>query len=438
MTAKQKRIIERELITLFSTKAFLAVNTIDEWKKVGFFHPSVRTETNTHPLSDAGIAALRRITGIMQDCPELRDCCSPKEISGQMHDSYEGWVKRSLQPDADEFIKECRDTLLSSVKEHIHLVTLEGLELSDLDRLELGPVSICKPDMALLSEVQFGGAITEDWIQKEFSKGLWLIGRSRGSPEISFKHFEHQTILTIGILAVCGAILYEGSIWQSHLRAALSPHRHTMPTSIFRWESGGKNPTVSRTWGKDRMLPLNTDVVAYLRNECFLNQLTELAGLGQKTEIQDSIERALYWFADAHGDRDTTMRFIKLWSCAECFFAITDKNITEANARGMAAILTFAGYGIWKVEDYSKLKKRLKELYDLRSRAIHRAEFSGVQLQDLQDLAQWVAWIIISMMALSERGYQTLEAIKEQVVRLDTKMNQAKSKETNPESSPSA
>ena len=117
---------------------------------------------------------------------------------------------------------------------------------------------------------------------------------------------------------------------------------------------------MSRTWGKDKMLPLNTDVVAYLRNQCFLNRLTELAGLGQKTELQDSIERALYWFADAHGDRDTTMRFIKLWSCAECFFAITDKNIPEANARGMASLLTFAGYGIWKVEDYSKLKKRLK------------------------------------------------------------------------------
>jgi hypothetical protein len=33
-------------------------------------------------------------------------------------------------------------------------------------------------------------------------------------------------------------------------------------------------------------------------------------------------------------------------------------------------------------------------------------------------------------------GYQTLEAIKEQVVRLDTRMNQAKSKESNPERLP--
>jgi hypothetical protein len=41
--------------------------------------------------------------------------------------------------------------------------------------------------MKLLSAVQFGGAITEDWIEREFSKGLWLIGKTEGSPEISLE-----------------------------------------------------------------------------------------------------------------------------------------------------------------------------------------------------------------------------------------------------------
>ena len=422
MTPKEKRIIELELKTLFSVKAFLVLNTIEEWKRIGLFHPSVRTEINMHPLSDAGISALKRITGIMQRIPDLRNSCSPKEIAKQVHENYEGWIKRSLQPDAVEFIEDCCAALSSEVKERFHLVTLEGLELGDVDRLELGPISICKPDITILSEVQFGGAITQDWIQEEFANGVWLIGTSNGSPEISFQRFEHHTILIIGVLAVCGAILFEGSIWQSHLRAALSPHRQTMPTSILHWEAGGANPTVTRTWGEDKKLPLNAKLVAYLRKECFLDQLAELPVLIQKTELQVSIERALYWFADAHGDRNTTMRFIKLWSCAECFFAITDSDVTEANTRGMATILTFAGYGVWKVEDYPKLKRRLKELYDLRSRAVHRAEFDGVQLQDLGDLSQWVAWVIISMMALSQRGYRTLEAIKEQAVRLDTKL----------------
>lgn len=40
MTPKEKRIIELELKTLFSVKAFLVLNTIEEWKGIGLFHPS--------------------------------------------------------------------------------------------------------------------------------------------------------------------------------------------------------------------------------------------------------------------------------------------------------------------------------------------------------------------------------------------------------------
>lgn len=422
MTPKEKRIISADLTTLFSLKAFPVLNTIEEWKAVGFFHPNVRTNANSHPLSEAGIAALRRITSIMQNNPELRKACSQDEIAQQVHTCYEGWIKRSLQPDADEFVQECAGSLMATVKERFHLVVLDGLELKDLDRVELGTISICRPEMKLLSAVQFGGAITEDWIERDFSKGLWLIGKTEGSPEVCLERFDHHTLLVIGILAVCGAILYEGSIWKSHLRSGSSPHRQTIPTSIFRWDADGGDPTVSRVWGEDQKLPLDSKLIDYLREHCFLNQLSPLSSQEDKTQLQQSIERALYWFADAHGDRNTTMRFVKLWSCVECFFAFQQEDITEANARGMATIVTFSGYRVWTVGDYSKMKSRLKELYGLRSRAVHRAEFDEVQLIDLRDFSRRVAWLIISMTALAERGYRTLGQVKEQTDRLDAQM----------------
>lgn len=40
----------------------------------------------------------------------------------------------------------------------------------------------------------------------------------------------------------------------------------------------------------------------------------------------------------------------------------------------------------------------------LRSRVGRAAMFDGIQLVDLKDLSQWVAWLIISMTALSEKG----------------------------------
>jgi hypothetical protein len=198
-----------------------------------------------------------------------------------------------------------------------------------------------------------------------------------------------------------------------------------MPTSVFRWDAEGGAPTISRLWEEDQKLPLDAKLIDYLREHCFLNQLAALSSQEEKTQLQQSIERALYWFADAHGDRNTTMRFVKLWSCVECFFAFQEEDITEANARGMATILTFSGYQVWTVEDYSKMKSRLKELYGLRSRAVHRAEFDEVQLVDLRDLSRWVAWLIISMTALAERGYRTLGQVKEQTDRLDAQMRGA-------------
>jgi hypothetical protein len=64
------------------------------------------------------------------------------------------------------------------------------------------------------------------------------------------------------------------------------------------------------------------------------------------------------------------MQFVKLWSCIECFFAITDEKITEANAKGIAAILVFGGYQVIAVDKYADTKRRVKQLYKLRSTAL--------------------------------------------------------------------
>lgn len=433
MTPKETRIIESDLAILFSTKAFLVLKTVEDWKAVGFSHPQVRTKSDSHPLSESGIAALRRVTVIVQRMPELLVSCSSNEIAQQVHESYDGWIEREQRPDVDAFIESCTQPLLAQVTERTYLINLHGLELTNLDRMELGSIFICKPDSSLLREVQFGGAITEDWIMKEFSGSLWLIGRSSGSSETALARFDHQTILALGILAVCGAILFEGSIWQSHLQTGFLPQHHSNTTAVFCWEPQGDNPTVRRFWGSDKKLPLNQELIEYLRKECFLDELSKLPTKKDKTEIEDAIERALYWFADAHGDRNTTMRFIKLWSCVECFFTINKEEITEANVRGIAIMLTFAGYGVGSVEEYPKLKRRLKELYDLRSRAVHRAEFDGVQLRDLQDLSRWVGWVIISMIALTQHGYVFLKQIKEQTDRLDTSMQRVDQEENRTE-----
>jgi hypothetical protein len=162
---------------------------------------------------------------------------------------------------------------------------------------------------------------------------------------VALRKFEHRAALTVGLLAVCGALLFKGAIWRSHARLASSPSSRAA-WSILCWEQGGAEPRLINSSEGTQSLPLSAESIAYLRRDRFLDQIMALLYEEQRTEVQDAIVRALYWFGDAHGDQNPVMRFIKLWTCVECFFAIEETEITEANTRGIATLLTFAGYGV--------------------------------------------------------------------------------------------
>ena len=414
MDAKQKRIIERDVGTLFSKRALPVQPTLEEWTE----NPTIRTEQGDRPLSTAALAALRRIASLIGKIPEVRNSCSPEETAGEVFERYSGCVATSRRPTGQEFTDDVVGALRAKVKVHELLIAIEGIDLIDQEAIELGSMKISRADPKLLEGVKWGGFLDFDWVYGFFKDKLWLTGTSEGSPTVAVRRFEHRATLTVGLLAVCGALLYKGAIWRSHVRLASSPSTK-VALSILCWEQGGAEPRLINSGEGKQDMPLNAESVAYLRRVCFLDRIVALLGEGERTEVQDAIVRALYWFGDAHGDRIPVMRFIKLWTCVECFFAIEDAGITEANARGIAALLTFTGYGIVEPKNYLEFKRRLKSLYGLRSKAIHRAEFDLVENADLEEFSHWVAWMIISMVALAERGYGTLAAVKAQILRLD-------------------
>jgi hypothetical protein len=414
MNPKEKRTIERDVSTLFSSRALPARPTVEEWTE----NPTVKTGRGDRPLSTVGLAALRRLTSLISDIPEVRDVCSPKEIAEEIFERYSGWVLRSGKPNGQDFTDDVLSALRAKVKVHELLIAIEGIDLVDQETIDLGSMRICKADRRLLEGVELGGILSPNLVYGLFQDKLWLTGKSEGSPGVALRKFEHRAALTVGLLAVCGALLYKGAIWRSHVRLASSPSSQ-MAWSILCWEQGGAEPRLISSSEDTQSLPLSAVSIAYLRRVCFLDRIMALLQEEQRTEVQDAIVRALYWFGDAHGDRNPVMRFIKLWTCIECFFAIEETEITEANARGIATLLTFAGYGIVEPKDYLKFKRRLKSLYKLRSKALHRAEFDLVENADLEEFSYWIAWMIVSMVALAERGYGTLAAVKDQALRLD-------------------
>jgi hypothetical protein len=125
MTPKEKRTTERDVSTLFSSRAFPGRPTVEEWTE----NPTVKTERGDRPLSTVGLAALRRLTSLISDIPEVRDACSPKEIAEEVFERYDTWVLSSRQPSGQEFTDDVLRALRAKVKVHELLIAIEGRSL---------------------------------------------------------------------------------------------------------------------------------------------------------------------------------------------------------------------------------------------------------------------------------------------------------------------
>jgi hypothetical protein len=419
MHNKQKRIVEREVEVLFSVSAFLRSPTIDELMCLDPFHPSIKYKNGTLFMSKKGIAALKRLNELISGLPELCSNLSVHEIHNQVFQYYSDCLAKSLQPTGQEFVDEIINHLLSQVKHYEFLAKVEGINLCDIDSISLGSFRIQRSDPLLFDHIAFKRNLDREKIYSQFKDCLWLIGSVEGSSDIAAERFDYRAVLTVGILGLCGAIFYKGAIWRTRVRVVTSPLENREAVMTLKWESGGKNPSLSRTWGVEQDLPLNAEIVAYLSETCFFDRLSNLPEVLNRCELEDALLHAIYWFADAYRDRNPVMQFVKLWTCAECFFAIDKEQITELNAMGIATILVFGGYRVIEAENYIELKRKVKRFYDLRSRAIHRAEFTHIDLKDLNEFSYWIAWVVISMVALTEQGYKTLNQIHEQLLRLD-------------------
>lgn len=82
--------------------------------------------------------------------------------------------------------------------------------------------------------------------------------------------------------------------------------------------------------------------------------------------------------------------------------------------------MVHGGFKIYSVEEYKSLKIHIKNLYTKRSKALHRAYWSEIYEDDVINLANWSAWLIINVLALKVlSNYTKLQEIIEQAKRLD-------------------
>ena len=419
LSKKSKRILENQLVTLFSSRALLKITSISELLKLKPFPPEIKYQGNSLFLSSHGIDGLTKIRDLIKHETSICNDILPDEISGFILENLEFWLSKNLQPNGEEFMVEFIRLAYKKVQNFKFLVPITGMDLKNLNELSFGAISIQRPDIEFFQKFQFGELLNEKLIYEQLSDSLWLTGCANGSPYKARESFQHKTILAVGILGIYGSILYKGQIWQTRVNATISSFDNRKTATSISWVGTGENLSYSRSWGPEQDLPFTAESLAYLKETCFLEQMGALIDNPQPSELDISILRSIYWFSEAYKDRNPIMQFTKLWVCAESFFSGDREKIVSSNVKGITAILLFAGFNVITPEQSRKTKKRIEDLYDLRSRALHQATFHEISNKDLCELSHWIAWVIISMVALSQKGYKTNRQVMEQVERLN-------------------
>lgn len=413
---KEKRILQRMMNSLFLEKAFIKINSIEDYKKLDdYLGQELRlSEKKCIFITMDTRLTLRSITKHIISYYELEDYITFSEVFSSLKKVYADYLLNNKNLEA--FLDDVYQLLQEEICIFSNVICCEGVRLKDVETLNCGKYRITPSDVSIFNEVYGENDPKYYEMMKDY---LWIIGSEEGSKEKVQQKFDYQTNLITSFLNICFQTLNKKSIFSYRIQALNSSSAHKSRQPRLQWKHDSQRGSFSYAFPSFAIAEIDSELLEYFSANLFFNSFFNILQSKEKTEVQDAILKAVYWYCEATKDNNDTMKFIKLWSCIECFFSITD-TISESNAKGLACILIHGGYGIHDVNNYHNLKCSIKKLYVKRSKALHRAYWSDIDNIDVMELANWSAWLIISVLGLASVGnYSKLSQIKEQSSRLD-------------------
>jgi hypothetical protein len=418
-TPKQKRSIKSDIDLISSLKGVSFPKTINEIKVIGFFSPKIKVGKSEAYLTKNGKIALRRICDIILQTKKYNDMLNYNDVFHEVTSEIGRWLSNNLIPNNEEFINPLDVLLSKKIDNYTFVCRLDGLAFDTVDNIVIGSKEIKKYNQKLISGRSNVSDGTNEVIEKEYSNRLVIVGAERGSSSVAQEKFYHNAELSLSVLRLYSCALYNSAIHKINIRLINNCSHAYGPASSFGWGDSEKNLIFTRYFKSTQDLKLDSERLKQLRSECFFEKLANIIDKQKKNELEEAIVKSLFWIGEAQKDLSCASAWIKLWSCVECFFTLGVEEIAEFNARGISSILIFGGYSHKKYGDYEQLKKKIKNYYALRSKVVHRAEYTHIDEIQLTEFSFIVAWVIITMVSLLDRGYTTLAQIHKQSKRLD-------------------
>ncbi|WP_445114630.1 hypothetical protein [Acinetobacter sp. WZC-1] len=413
---KEHRIINRMLDSIFQAKAFVKINTFDDIKNLEcIISQELKLSSNKSMyMTLATRKIMVEVTEKLLIYYELQDAITFSELYSVVKRHYEN--RLSLSEDNKNMIEEIHSKAKKEIKNFNYIACCEGISFEEVGFLDCGNYRVIQSD-----EDIFRRAYGKDDVNffNRMNKYLWIQGKEIGSQKKSAEKFHYISNILTGFIGVCTQTINERLILDYRIQVLNSFSGQKISSPSLSWLDEKEGGTFLYDSINFREIKLTSEIINYFNNNLFFNNFFQALQKDSQNEIEEAVIKAVYWFSEATKDNNNTMKFIKLWSCVECFFSIGKESISESNAKGLASILVYGGFQIYSVEEYKILKKHIKNLYTKRSKALHRAYWAEIDEVDVVNLANWSAWLIINVLALKVLlNYTKLKEIIEQAKRL--------------------
>lgn len=417
-TPKQLRTVDRILQKVHGTRGVLAVSKFEDFRLVEKFGGEVWISGRQVFMTNEAIEALRDLNQMLQAVLLPCEFFSGDDVWDAVLSESKSNLSDGLKPLALHFLEKVLDRIRGLQGEFTYAADFEGVDLEDLDQIVLGRSRMCKPDSRVINAFQRLGPLATQ-PKALLKQSTWFMGTYRGTPSATRINFELDAIMASGVLGIAATVCYENGFLRSRPLVHVKAHDPGGTANTLRWSGDFSDPQLS--FGGRRGVPvgINAELHTYLVEECKFNQIFAIIQRSERNEVEEAVARSIFWFAQAHRDSALAMRYVKLWSCIESFFAFENAKLTERNAMGVATVLVFGDYHAIPVSEYEATKRQLKRFYAQRSKAVHRAEHRHIDAGSVRELSYWTAWCIFTFASFADRGYGSLRQVWENVERLD-------------------
>jgi len=418
LSLKQRRSIRIDIASIISVKGLCAPKTVQEMRD-NLYKPTIKVGRRELYFSETGQAALNRITDFVYGTKKYYGLLNYADMKGCVLDEIERWVNDRLIPDDAEFIDALDLELSKKVDNYVFVCRIDGISFKDLDGIKIGEYEIRTYDPVLLDGISNTELIDGNIKEKEYKESMVIIGSETASQSLAMEKFCHNADLYLSVLRLYSCALYRMAIRRIKIRLIDNCAKAYGPASALSWRSSEKSLIFHRYYKDACDFKIDAEQLNHMRSQCFYEVLSGLVRKEGKNELESAIVKSIFWYGEAQNDHSRASSWIKLWSSMECLFTTGDEEITERNAKGIASLLLFGGYRIDRFGTYRDLKQKIRKYYDLRSRVVHRAEYTHIDTTSLDEFSYIAAWVIITATTLLTLNYSRRSQIQEQASRLD-------------------